>query len=143
MNKLFGVLMLFAVLLVHFIDCRPIRSSKRLVKVGVQLDNSEKTASASGNTYKLEFTNLSYKLVCQVKFRIELPETATLDEYWNINPIGPTDHHLFTLPVEQLYPGRSFTSARLKLNGVGEPKVTIMDTVDVLSTKPCPTVPIF
>uniref|UniRef100_A0A914H574 Uncharacterized protein n=1 Tax=Globodera rostochiensis TaxID=31243 RepID=A0A914H574_GLORO len=77
-------------------------------------------------------------MLCQVKFRIELPETATLVKYWNLSPVsGTTDH--FTLPDhEQISPGQAFAYAGIKVNGVGEPKITILDTVKVLSTKRCP-----
>uniref|UniRef100_A0A183C2G9 MSP domain-containing protein n=1 Tax=Globodera pallida TaxID=36090 RepID=A0A183C2G9_GLOPA len=93
------------------------------VTVTVKFVNS--STENSNNNYSLEFTNICYKLVTHVKFCVQLPNTAALEKYWNMNPVNGTDNKQFTLPDNvRLYPGQSFADAGITVaGGGGEPEI--------------------
>uniref|UniRef100_A0A183C2I4 BsuPI domain-containing protein n=1 Tax=Globodera pallida TaxID=36090 RepID=A0A183C2I4_GLOPA len=103
------------------------------IVVSVNLENKTET----GNHFNIKFTDISYLLVCQIKFRLVVPSEATLSKHWQMNPVPGTDDQ-FTLPDDlRLYPGRAY-DASVMLVGNGEPKIEILDTVTVLTTHKCP-----
>ncbi|KAL3099440.1 hypothetical protein niasHS_002895 [Heterodera schachtii] len=92
---------------------------------------------AVGNQFNINFTDISYMLVCSARFRISLPSDTTLRSHSNMTPV-PNTSDQFTLPDGvHLYPGLSHT-AEVVLSGNGQPEVTILDTLTVLTTEKCP-----
>uniref|UniRef100_A0A183BJZ5 Aggregative adherence fimbria II major subunit n=1 Tax=Globodera pallida TaxID=36090 RepID=A0A183BJZ5_GLOPA len=95
------------------------------------------TRTANSSNYTVEFTNQIYKKICQVKFRIQLPGTATLAKYWNMNSVSGTDNQFTLSDNLNISPGQTFADAGFTVIGDGKPEITILDTKTVLSSKQC------
>uniref|UniRef100_A0A914H7W5 Cellulose binding protein n=1 Tax=Globodera rostochiensis TaxID=31243 RepID=A0A914H7W5_GLORO len=103
----------------------------------VYVDLANRTESCSN--YKLEFFNNLFMLICQVTFKVQLPDGAILEKYWNMNPVSGTDNKQFTLPDNvRLYPGQSFADAGITVAGGGQPNVTVVSVEKVPSGQKCP-----
>uniref|UniRef100_A0A914HM58 Chitinase n=1 Tax=Globodera rostochiensis TaxID=31243 RepID=A0A914HM58_GLORO len=62
-------------------------------------------------TVNLRFIGITYKIVCYLKFRLVLPSSAILGNYWNMYPVNGTNNE-FTLPEDlRIYRGQSFEAA--------------------------------
>uniref|UniRef100_A0A183C2I3 Glyco_18 domain-containing protein n=1 Tax=Globodera pallida TaxID=36090 RepID=A0A183C2I3_GLOPA len=130
---------------ITILDTKTVLSSKQFVlaqkvppfsisrPLSTQIELATRTANSSN--YTVEFTNQIYKKICQVKFRIQLPGTATLAKYWNMNSVSGTDNQ-FTLSGN-ISPGQTFADAGFTVTGEGKPEITILDTKTVLSSKQC------
>ncbi|KAL3076450.1 hypothetical protein niasHT_039939 [Heterodera trifolii] len=104
------------------------------VTVSVTLVNS----TGNVHSYKLRFTDISYMLVCYIKFRLCLPFAASVVKYASIKPIIGTDNE-FILPEDvRLYPGRYFEADITVTDNELEPTVTVLDALTVLTTRKCP-----
>ncbi|KAL3073248.1 hypothetical protein niasHT_031196 [Heterodera trifolii] len=115
----------------------PPLSQKNPITVQLKLTKSTDTCS----DYSLEFTNICFKLVNQVKFHVQVPKKSKLANHWGIVPLasdnGTADQQqLFTLPNNvHLYPGKSFDSAGISVNGADRPEIVILDVQSVLCTE--------
>ncbi|KAL3101728.1 hypothetical protein niasHT_022930 [Heterodera trifolii] len=115
----------------------PPLSQKNPITVQLKLTKSTDTCS----DYSLEFTNICFKLVGQLKFHVQVPKTSKLANHWGIVPLatdnGTADQQqLFTLPNNvHLYPGQSFASAGISVNGADRPEIVILDVQSVLCTE--------
>uniref|UniRef100_A0A183C2A5 Uncharacterized protein n=1 Tax=Globodera pallida TaxID=36090 RepID=A0A183C2A5_GLOPA len=73
--------------------------------VSVQLININ---ANNVSTVNLRFIGITHKLVCYLKFRLVLPNSAILGNYWNMYPVNGTNNE-FTLPEDlRIYRGQSF-----------------------------------
>ncbi|KAL3094015.1 hypothetical protein niasHT_027343 [Heterodera trifolii] len=106
---------------------------KEMVEIAVKLESN---AGAKRN-FSVEITNYVFFLVCDLKIKVELPKTATLESVANLKPVkGTADQFTFPASINFLYVSKTH-KAKLTVKGDGEPKVTVLDAKAAHSPKKC------